>query len=47
MQHREDSTEREVQCIIGLPQEARKITNKNTNPIPKRTRKTTNKAKSK
>ena len=47
MGHSESSPEREFHSTTGLPQEERKITNKQSNTIPKRTRKTTtNKAQS-
>ena len=41
MGHSEGSFEREVHSNIGLPEEARKISNKQPNPTPKRTRITT------
>ena len=48
MGHREGSPEREVHSDTGLPKKDRKISNKQPNSIPKRTRgTTTNKAQSK
>ena len=39
MGHSKSSPEREVHSITGLSQETRKISNKQPNPTPKRTRK--------
>ena len=48
MEHRENCPEMEVHSNTGLPREDRKISNKQPNPTPKRTRRTTiNKAHSK
>ena len=48
MEHSERSPKREVHRTSGLTQEARKISNKQSKPTPKRTRKaTTNKAQGK
>ena len=44
MGHSKTSHEKEVHSIIGLPQEDRKISNKQSNPKLERTKKTTNKA---
>ena len=41
MGHSDSSHERDIQGITGLHQRARKISNKQSNPIPKRTRKRT------
>ena len=46
MGHSKTSHEKEVHSIIGLPQEDRKISNKQSNSTPKRTRKTANRAQS-
>ena len=48
MGHSESSPAREIHSITGLPQETRKISNKQFNPTPKRTTKRTiNKAQNK
>ena len=47
VRHSKSSPKREVHSTIGLPQEARKISNKQSDPTPKRTRKTPKKAQHK
>ena len=41
MGHRESSPEREVHSNIGLPKKDRNISNKQPNPMPRRTQRTT------